>query len=57
MMKKYNKIVGFVLLLCLSFSFVACDNEEDNTLLKNDCLKRTLAVSYTHLTLPTTSRV
>lgn len=39
MMKKYNKIVGFVLLLCLSFSFVACDNEEDNTLLKNDCLK------------------
>lgn len=42
MMKKYNKIVGFVLLLCLSFSFVACDNEEDNTLLKNDCLKRTL---------------
>ena len=42
MMKRYNKIASLILLLCLSFSFFACENEEEIALLKNNCLKRTL---------------
>lgn len=34
--------MGLILFLCLSFSFSACEEDKDNTLLKNDCLKRTL---------------
>ena len=42
MMKRYNKTISFILLLCLSFSFFACEDDKDDTLLKNNCLKRTL---------------
>lgn len=35
-----NKNIGRVLLVCLiALSFIACDDEKDNTVLKNDCLK------------------
>jgi hypothetical protein len=42
-MKMTKNIWGFVFLLCLSASFVGCQDEQDaTTVLKNDCLKRTL---------------
>ncbi|MDD4920880.1 MAG: DUF4466 family protein [Bacteroidales bacterium] len=42
-MKRTKNIWCFVLLLCLSVSFVGCEDEQDGgTMIKNDCLKRTL---------------
>ncbi|MDR3217532.1 MAG: DUF4466 family protein [Dysgonamonadaceae bacterium] len=41
-MNKLNKLGYVVLIGCLSFAFVACDDDSDkHTLLKNDCLKWT----------------
>lgn len=43
-MKKHKLIFGFVLTLGLSFSFFSCNDSDDdnNTRLKNDCIKRTI---------------
>ncbi|MGB4415450.1 MAG: DUF4466 family protein [Paludibacter sp.] len=41
-MKRYNYIVGLVLLFILSVSFTACDKEEVKTSLNNKCIKRSL---------------
>lgn len=41
-MKRATKIISTILMCCIAFAFTACNDDEDNTLLRNDCLKRTL---------------
>ena len=39
---KQHKLLGILLFLCLSLAFQACKEDDNDTLLRNDCLKRTL---------------
>lgn len=41
-MRTYNILKSFILILCFSLSLISCNDSEDTSILKNDCLKRTL---------------
>lgn len=41
-MKKHTVLFGFILISGLLFSFFSCDDSDDDTRLKNNCIKRTI---------------